>query len=512
MCFLRAYPAMSSEQSHHATRLTDVWFFVFLAAALLPRMSLILGGASYADDWAHTYEPHLQSYRPVAALELWTMQSIFGPGYLTFKLPRLLAGFWYALSLTVLMRVARRFGVPAPLFAALGVAALLHPIMNELILWGVLSTLAFVTFLSIFGAALVYRGGASGWREAGVVLLCLGAAGSQLGVTIGACLVVAELAGLGLRKFVGIGRNELLWRFAIVVLPSVVAVVVILGMRYGLGYVDFESRSIGLSSPTLAGWLHDKFYVYSNAIANLYQAPLGVVFGPEWALRAFWPVVLLSVPMLFLLLVFNNVPRPKALMSVLAIPAVLGIALSPLLGANAMPVGYRILGGALLMLVVAVSLPLSLIWDKPMARRFTIGGVAALALWFAWSSLVDVRVREGAWQRDLAWLEEARSELLREGADKVQLCAWRFQRPADAAAEKSGIIVSYNHADSSTYSVWYTQFLAAFLAVKGLTATTPEVNGYLQDCTSSCAVGSGSPFGPFSLKYDQANSTAYVCD
>jgi hypothetical protein len=494
------------------TRQASVWFFAFLAAALLPRMSLILAGASYADDWGHGYSAHLESYRPVAALELWTMQSVFGPDYLTLKPPKFVASFWYAMSLTVLMRVARRFAVPAPLFGALGVAALLHPIMNELILWGVLSTLAFVTFLSILGAALVFRGGGSGWRAAGVVLLCLGAAGSQLGVTIGACLVVAELASLGWRNLVGLGRQELLWRFAVVMLPPVVAVAVLLGMRFGLGYVDFGSRSIGLSSPTLAGWLQDKFYVYSNAIANLYQAPMGVVFGHDWALRAFWPVVLLSGPLLFILLILAKVPRTKALLSVLAVPAMLGIALSPLLGANAMPTGYRILGGALLMLVVAVSLPLSLVWDKPMARRFTIGAVAALALSFAWSSLVDVRVREAAWQRDLAWLEEARSELSRSGLAKVQLCAWSFSPPAGADADKSGIIVSYNHARPHTYSVWYTQFLAAFLGVKALKATAPDMYGYLPYCTSRCTEGSSGRFGPFALKYDQANSTAYVCD
>lgn len=503
---------MNSDPSRLTTRQESVWFFAFLAAALLPRMSLILAGASYADDWAHTYEPHLQSYRPVAALELWTMQSVFGPDYLTFKLPKFVAAFWYAMSLTVLMRVARGFAVPAPLIGALGVAALLHPIMNELILWGVLSTLAFVTFLSILGAALVFRGGGIGWRAAGVVLLCLGAAGSQLGVTIGACLVVAELASLGVRCFVGLGRQELLWRFAMVMLPPVVAVAVLLGMRLGLGYVDFGSRSIGLSSPTLAGWLHDKFHVYSNAIANLYQAPVGVVFGHDLALRAFWPVVLLSVPLLFMPLALNKVPRAKALLSVLAVPAMLGIALSPLLGANAMPTGYRILGGPLLMLVVAVSLPLSLIWDKPMARRFTIGAVAAMALSFGWSSQVDVRAREVAWQRDLAWLDEARSELRRSGLAKVQLCAWRFPPPPGADADKLGIIVSYNHARPLTYSVWYTQFLAAFLKVKGLRASAPEMNGHLPDCTSRCRSGSGNPFGPFALKYDQANSTAFVCD
>jgi len=503
---------MRSEPLRPTTRQSAVWLVVFLAAALLPRLSLILAGASYADDWGHGYSAHLESYRPAAALELWTMQSVFGPDYLTFKLPKFVAAFWYAMSLTVLMRVVKQFAVPAPLFGALGVAALLHPIMNELILWGVLSTLAFVTFLSILGAALVFRGGCAGWRAAGVALLCLGAAGSQLGVMIGACLVVAELASVGVRRFVCLGRKELLWRFAMVVLPPVVAVAVLLVMRLGLGYVDFASRSIGLSSPTLASWLHDKFHVYSNAIANLYQAPMGVVFGLKWALRAFWPVALLSVPTMFILLILAKVPRTKALSSVLAVPAMFGIALSPLLGANAMPTGYRILGGALLMLVVAASVPLSLIWGKPMGRRFVIGAVAAMALSFAWSSQVDVRAREVAWQRDLAWLEEARSELRRSGMAKVQLCAWRFSPRAGADADKSGIIVSYNHARPLAYSVWYTQFLAAFLGVKGLTATAPETNGRLQDCILRCTSRSGSLFGPFSLAYDQANSTAYVCD
>jgi hypothetical protein len=316
----------------------------------------------------------------------------------------------------------------------------------------------------------------------------------------------------GIRAGLTDGRKELGWRMAMVVLPPVFAVAVLLYMRYGLDYVDFASRSIGLSSTTPSGWLHDKFYVYSNAIANLYQAPLGVVSGRDIALRAFWPALALPVPILFLVLAINKVPVRTALGSALGVPAILIVSLSPLLGANAMPTGYRILGGPLLMLVVAISLPLSLIWHKSAWRLLTISATALAAAAFMWASAFDVQVRKVAWKQDLAWLSGARTELGSAGAKHVQLCTWRFQQPVHAAADRQGIIVSYNTAYALVYSVWYTQFLGAFLRVHGLVASAPAMNGEVEACTTQCAQAGQSRFGPFRIMPSADGLTAFVCD
>ncbi len=76
-------------------------FLLFLGALLLPRILLILSGASYADDWGQPVLAHLESYRPVAALNLWFFQFIFGSEYLLSPIPKILSACWYASSLTI---------------------------------------------------------------------------------------------------------------------------------------------------------------------------------------------------------------------------------------------------------------------------------------------------------------------------------------------------------------------------------------------------------------------------
>ncbi len=493
-------------------RVTAAAFLAFLAAAVLPRLGVILSGASYADDWGHPYTGHLASYRPVAALELWVMQSLFGPDYLTFKLPKFLSASWYALSMLVLMRFASRIGVPIVLSILIGVAALLHPIMNELVLWGVLSTLAFVTFLSVLGAAMTLHCRSSGWRFVGLILLCLGAAGSQIAATIGACFVVAELVHRGIRATLTEGPHAVTWRIAMVFGPSFVALTTLIYMRYGLGYVDFASRSIGLSSATLSDWAHDKFYVYSNAIANLYQAPLGVVLGHTAALRAFWPAVVVPPVLVFFALVANKLAVRKAFAYAAVAPAMLVVVLSPLLGANALPTGYRILGGPLLMLVVGASLPLSILWRHAVWRWLVIGVIAVVAAASLQADYLDMRVRKAAWSQDTAWLAEARARLKQRGLRQVALCAWRFDQHPDPSVAATGIVVSYGIAHALTYSVWYTQFLSAYLRVQGVDTPAPALGDPAPDCATNCATGEITRFGPFRAGASDRSGTTYVCD
>ena len=367
------------QSARTSVRLLAVGFFVFFVAAILPRLMLILAGASQADDWAHTFSAHLASYRPVAALELWTMQSLFGENYLTYKLPKILSAIWYALSFTALLRLTLQFGVPAMLFILLGATALMHPIFNELILWGVLSTLGFVTFLGVVGVTLVYVGKSSVARVVGLILLSLGAAGSQIGAAIGAGVVLAELSYRGLRATIAAGRAELLWRLMVVITPPTIAIGVLLLMRFGMGYEDFASRSIGFSSPTVLAWFKDKFYVFSNAFANLYQAPVGIALGNSIALSALWPAVVLPTLTLYCLFIFNGLAKSTSLVYAVTPLAIFGVVLAPLLGATAMPTGYRILGGPVLLLVFGLSIVLGQFWPFAIMKRLIAALLAVCA-------------------------------------------------------------------------------------------------------------------------------------
>ena len=132
-------------------------FTLFLTAALAFRLPLILTGVNYADDWgADLIIAHLISYRPTAAAHAWVLQLFLGDEPLTSPWVQISSAAFYAASLTLLMRVCSRMGVPIPLFLLIGVAVLLHPAFNELILWSVMAGAAFCTLLCSAGVALFY--------------------------------------------------------------------------------------------------------------------------------------------------------------------------------------------------------------------------------------------------------------------------------------------------------------------------------------------------------------------
>lgn len=503
---------MNSENTKFSPFFAVGTFAIFLIVALAPRLGLVLAGASYADDWGHGYVVHFHSYRPVAAVELWLMQSIFGADYLTFAFPKLLSAIWYALSLTILMHVAQMYHVPRMLFILLGVATLLHPSFNEFILWGVLSTSATALLLCVSGASIAYLSGSSRYRFAGIVLMCLGAAANQLASTVGACLVATELAHRGVAAVLADRRKEIVWRLAIVSIPPICALLILVILRNIFGYSDFESRTIGFSSTDGMGYLRDKFYVFSNAIANLYQAPIGVVFGANIALRAFWPIVFIPIPLLAVLLIWSRVTPHRAIFYALSIPTVIAISLSPLLAATAMPTGYRILNNLILVLCFVFAVALTPFWTRLKSRTVVIVAIILIGVSFAWASLTDIEFRKEAWRQDMAWLEEAKANVMRVGVQRLSLCSWRFSVPVESLNRKEGIIVSYRHANALTYSVWYTQFLVAFLRIQGLVAEAPESDKapYVQ-CGEMCVQPGSGYLGPHALVLDSASSTAFVC-
>ena len=513
--FAAAYAIVNSSNPKFSPILAAGAFLAFLVAALAPRLSLILAGVAYADDWAagyNTVQAHLASYRPVSAGELWLMQSILGEDYLTLRLPKLLSAIWYALSLTLLMHIALIHRVPRFLFLLLGLATLLHPAFNELILWGVLSPFAMGSMLSVAGAAIVYGSGSFKYRAAGIILMCMGAAASQMASVIGACLLVTELAHRGVAALLSDKRKELVWRLAMVFIPPTCALVILIFLRNVLGYSDFESRTVGLSSVSPTGYLRDKFYVVSNAIANLYQAPLGVSLGSNIALRAFWPIVLSATPLLAVLLILSRVGLYRAIWIALSIPLALAIALSPLFAATAMPTGYRILNNLFLVFCLALSVALVPFWAQIRSRILVCIAISLVGISFTWSSLADINVRSAAWNQDLVWLDEAKASLQKTSARNVVLCSRQFPRPVESPSQKKGILVSYGQADALSYSVWYPQFLEGFLNNHGIAARMSASGDTLTgECSEACASSNKGNFGPHALVLKIASSTDFVC-
>lgn len=468
-------------------------FALLFAVALLPRLSLILAGVAYADDWGHSYVSHLESYRPLAALELWFWQSVFGPDYLMSKVPRVLSAMWYALAFTMLAQWASRIGIRLIPIAMTAVTALVHPAFNELILWGVLSTVSLATATATFGIVLVYTS-MNGWRRVlGLALVCAAVAGSQVLAAIGAVFVLAEVAHRGYRSVIRDGAVETRWRIALVIIPPIFGLLIIVYMRFGLGLEDFASRSVGVPSNPLAS----KFYVFTNAFANLYQAPMGKLLGNAPALRAFWPMLLLMWLLPFGLLRIARVPMARALvLSALPISAFL-VSFSPFLATPAIPSGYRVLGTAIIAIALAFVVSTGPLWAIPQLRKSLVAAKLFLIAASISATVLDIGVRHSANERDNFWRTKMQSALTDISPLELSLCRGKFQPAMTKSQDQRGILVSYNIADEDTYSVWYSPFLATYLRVSGFEASGPAIGAELPVCLEGCENPKGINLGPF---------------
>ena len=59
-----------------------LWFALFFAAALLPRLSIVTERMAFADDLIHRPGGHLLSYRFLNYAELWVWEALAGRDYL----------------------------------------------------------------------------------------------------------------------------------------------------------------------------------------------------------------------------------------------------------------------------------------------------------------------------------------------------------------------------------------------------------------------------------------------
>lgn len=483
-----------------------VVFVLFFAAALLPRLSLILAGVAYADDWGHSYVSHLESYRPLAALDLWFWQSVIGPDYLIMWEPRVLAALWYSVGITLLVAWLKDLGVPLMLACGAGLGVLLHPAFNELVLWGVLSSLALSTTLCCAGVLLAYRGLTTGVRVAGIALVSIAATGSQLLASFGAACVVIEMAARGIRTVMAERGRDRWLRVALVFAPPVLSIGVLLFMRSVLGYEDFASRSLGVSE----NLLQSKFYVLSNAYANTFQAPLGQVLGNPAALRSFWPALILPWLGIWLLLRWRGINWIRACLLAALPILVFAAAMAPLLGTTAAPTGFRVIGTALLAMSIALAVAVTPLWDSRKSKSVSIGLMLVAILANVFATMTDASVRTAALKRDAHWLVDATGKL-KDNAEAIQLCVWRFDATPAPVSSTRGILVSYNIANLDQYSVWYSPFLGSYLGVQGITARTPRPHESVPECADACAASGNVKLGPLEGEIIETSKVVYLC-
>lgn len=445
-----------------------VAFILFFLSALLPRLELIAKGYAFADDFAHGYLPHLQSYRPLLAAETWFWESIVGPGYLLTPLPRVLSGLWSASAFTAFLLIGVRVGGSYGVSVLAGMLTLLHPAFNELVLWGVLESTAFATAVGAIGAALAICGPRRFLRAIGLLLLGLSATGNQVSICLG--LSAAALVWFSLRlRCQRVPASALRSLLLLSAVGPLVSVVTLLVMREWLGFEDFASRTLSVERD-VSQFGRSKFLVLSNALANVYQAPLALAGGDELALRAFWWIAIGTPVLVFTVARFvRRMPSWQALLLSAVAPILYLLALLPLLGTTQTPTGFRLMGAALLVLATAAAFVASVLLR---AGPFRVAA-APVAIVVAWANIgaswKDVRVRETAWARDADWASSLKEAVVREGRGGAELCSVRFTRPNSGG---DGIVVSYDRATTDAYSIWYSQFLASYLREQGVVVTT----------------------------------------
>lgn len=446
---------------------------VFATAIFLPRIPGLISGIALWEDWDHPPVSHLESYRPIAATELALMQRLFGSDYLIGVAPWFVATLYLSFGMALMVRLLSKWGIDSRVPVTLGVVLALHPMFNEFLNWHVLSSSWLAVPLSAAGVWLAIEPGRIWPRVMGLVLIALAGATSQLAVMLPAALMLGELLHHGVGRFFTLSRAELGWRLAATVLAPLAGLVTLLVLRYGFGYYDFAARSVGLGEASVASWVASKFYVVSNAIANLYQAPIGFVAGQGVAVSVFWWVIVVGGMAGITIAIADRGSPVDRILRGFGAPAAFVLMLTPLFATPATPTGFRVIAFATIgSWFVASVVFFRMTKQYSMVARLGGAVVALTAFVFLLASGVDQRVRQAAFARDLEWREELARALQHHGVQSLAICeADRWAKRS--TGDEPGIIVSYNRMTVDRYSN-IIAFPQGFLAASrlGLTSVT----------------------------------------
>lgn len=142
------------------------------ALALLPRLSPLLAGTAFADDFSHLPEGHLQSYRFLDWAELALWRWVFGPSYLVTAAPKIIGALYTAILCVLLRAFFLRFKLPV--WPVLLVP--LHPLWSVFIAWHVCAVYPLSLALIVGGYLLLLRD----QKALGTILIALGVSGYQV--------------------------------------------------------------------------------------------------------------------------------------------------------------------------------------------------------------------------------------------------------------------------------------------------------------------------------------------
>ncbi|HEY0142838.1 MAG TPA: hypothetical protein VGF48_18200 [Thermoanaerobaculia bacterium] len=334
------------------------WLFALaaFALALLPRLSPLLAGTLFADDFVHLPRGHLESYRFLNWGELALWQWLFGPAYLQTIAPKIIGALYTAVLLVLLRAFLLRVNLPAwPMLLVP-----LHPLWNVFVAWNVCAVYVLSLVLIAGGYLLLMRD----QKTPGVVLIALGVSGYQVHAGL---LPALWLLDRNVRRAAFSAGGVLLY-----LISTKIAALTGLTTWGGRG-MSFENVRAQLGA----------------AIDNLavMTQPLLSFYGSEPIAWRFWwlPFVIVAVLL-----------RRSAVH--LAAPAVAALVILPL---NVAPTGPRVAAAIWIALLLAMI---------PLLRNRL--AAAALALLLIPITLADAHNRTVAWRIDQATRAAMRGEIV----------------------------------------------------------------------------------------------------
>jgi hypothetical protein len=367
---------------------TRLWFILYFAAALLPRLSPLLSGTVFADDFVHLPIGHLLSYRFLNCAELAFWQGLFGADYLLGSAPKIVGALYTAGLCTLLRSTLRGWSARGRVAALLPLVLPLHPIWNMFVAWNVVTVYVLSLLLIVLGYRCLGRN--SEWTILGILLMSVGISGYQVHAGLLPALVYAELV-LSAEKA---GQWRRVATHRLLACAAALALYVSMTLLAGsLGVTTWGDRGVasGLADPARLGG------AMRAAIANLatITQPLLSYYAGIHAAWRFWAVPFLLLGIATVLYAKTTIRRTIiAAIATIALPSIAAAVILPL---SFIPTGPRVAAGIWLATLLA-ALPLLQRLDT---RRFALPVVAALFVLCALPpTLTDAANRTRAWQAD----------------------------------------------------------------------------------------------------------------
>jgi hypothetical protein len=398
-----------------------LWFLLFFLLALLPRLSPVLAGVVFADDFIHTPHGHLQSHRLLNYVELGFWQGVAGDHYLLGRLPKVVACVYSALLCLMLSTALTSFGVPRAAALTVAILAPLHPIWNTFILWNVTGVYLLSLFLLVAGYWLLSRER----PVSGILLIAVAISGYQVHLGLLPALLVAERPARIWRRLLECGAATALYLLATALIQV---------ERWGNRGFRHDVAGLGRQLKPMA-----------DNLATLTQPLISFYLGAR-ASWQYWALPFLAIALIALV----RTRRLFAPAAVIALPLLAAAVILPL---NVSPTGPRVAAPIWLAALIAAA---------PLLDRKWVGiAFSAIALPV---SIAEASNWTRAWQADTQTAAEVRRFWSDRGVDasQVTVVLTRTRTPSRSPPEWLGrpiVLQNYSPVTPWTYSnvVWFPQ-------------------------------------------------------